>query len=81
MESVPYKLSEGKYLENSGKVLPWFESFHQITKMGGKPLPEKGKTSQLFWEQETIFDDLVVSIQAMQQGNGIFFCIPKFKFK
>lgn len=77
MESVPYKLSEGLYLEGSGQVLPWFKSLHQITIMGGKPLPEKGKTSQLFWEQETIFDDLVVSIQAMQQGNGIFFLQPK----
>ena len=79
MESVPYKLSEGLYLEGSGKVLPWFKSLHQITKMGGKPLPEKGKTNQLFWEQETVFDDLVVSIQAMQQGNGIFFLHPKIQ--
>jgi len=79
MKPVPYKLSEGLYLESSGKILPWYKSLHQITKMGGKPLPEKGKTNQLFWKQETIFGGMNVSIQAMQQGNGIFFLSPKNK--
>lgn len=74
MNSVPYGLSKGLLLEESGELLPWFNSLHQITKKGGKPLPAKGRTSQLFWESETVFGGLRVSVQAIQRGSsGIFF--------
>jgi hypothetical protein len=73
MDNIPYQLSEGLFLEASGKLLPWFKSLHQITKKGGKPLPEKGKTSQLFWKNDVVFDSLEVSVSAVQQGEGMFF--------
>ena len=73
MDNIPYQLSEGLFLEASGKLLPWFKSLHQITKKGGKPLPKKGKASQLFWEKDVIFDGLEVSVRAMQRGEGMFF--------
>ncbi len=37
-------------------------------------MPTKGRTSQLFWESETVLGGLRVSVQAMQRGSsGIFF--------
>ena len=73
MKNIPYQLSEGLFLEASGKLLPWFKSLHQITKKGGKPLPEKGKTSQLFWKNDVVFDGLEVSVRAIQRDEGMFF--------
>ena len=69
---APYRLSEGLYLEKSGVLLPWFQSLHQITKIGGKPLPMKGKVTQLFWESESVLEGLEVDIQAMSYGSGLF---------
>lgn len=40
---------------------------------GGKPLPEKGKRTQLFWEADAVFDGMNVSVRAMDRGLGIFF--------
>lgn len=81
MNNPPYRLSEGLFLEGSGKLLPWYESLHQITKMGGKPFPEKGKATHLVWESDSIFGGLNVSIQANQQGKGIFFIDIKHENK
>ena len=73
MDEPPYRLSEGLVLEDSGSLLPWFSSLEQITGKGGKPLPEKGKRTRLFWEAEAVFGGMKVSIQAMERGLGIFF--------
>lgn len=77
MSGAPYNLSDGLRLEKAGVLLPWFGSLHQITKLGGKPLPEKGKVTQLFWEDEAVLGGLHVSVLAMSQGSGIFFLTPK----
>jgi hypothetical protein len=77
MQDVPYQLEEGLFLENSEILLPWFRSLNQISKRGGKPLPEKGKTTQLFWESENVFGGICASILAMEKGCGIFFLSPK----
>lgn len=77
MLGAPYNLSKGLCLEKSGTLLPWFQSLHQITKLGGKPLPEKGKVTQLFWEEETVLGGLHVSVLAMPHGSGIFYLTPK----
>jgi len=73
MSYAPYRLSEGLVLEESENLLPWFRSLEEITRKGGKPHPEKGKRTQLYWEAETVFGGIKVSIQAMERGLGIFF--------
>ena len=52
-------------------------SLHQITKLGGKPLPKKGKVTQLFWDSETVLGGLQVAVQAMAYGTGIFYLTSK----
>jgi len=73
MNYAPYRLSEGLVLEESGSLLPWFRSLEQLAGKGGKPLPEKGKHTQLFWETDAVFGGMNVSVQAMERGLGIFF--------
>jgi len=73
MQNVPYQLENGLFLEEAGVLLPWFKSLNQITKRGGKPLPIKGKTTQLYWESEKVFGGLNVAVQAMERGSGMFF--------
>ena len=80
MLDAPYNLTNGLCLEQSGALLPWFQSLHQITKLGGKPSPGKGRVTQLFWEQETVLGGLQVSILAMSRGSGIFFLTPIDRF-
>lgn len=77
MVDAPYNLSQGLSLEKSGALLPWFQSLHQITKLGGKPLPEKGQVTQLFWEDESVLGGLNASVLAMPKGSGIFFLTQK----
>jgi hypothetical protein len=73
MGNPPYRLSEGLFLEDKGKLLPWYKSLHQLAKKGGKSSPNKSKVTQIAWDSESILGGLKVSIQAYQQGNGIFF--------
>lgn len=73
MEDLPYRLNEGLQLEQSDQVVPWFKSLNQITKRGGKPSPEKGKTQMLVWPSETVFSDIPVYVKAMPRYSGMFF--------
>lgn len=73
MNSIPYQLSDGLFLESSNQLLPWYKNLFQITKKGGKPKHGNGKTTELFWESERVLGDLQVSITAMDRGLGIFF--------
>lgn len=72
MADLPFHVSDGLFLEQSGILLPWFKRLHEITKKGGKPLPEKGRTTQLFWASESVFGGLQVSVQALPYGSGLF---------
>ena len=73
MNKIPYHLSEGLFLETSGKLLPWYKSLHQLAKKGGKPRHSNGRTSALYWDNEIIFGGLNASIKAMESGEGLFF--------
>jgi hypothetical protein len=72
MENLPYRLNEGLKLEQSDQIVPWFKSLNQITKRGGKPSPDKGKTQMLVWPSETVFNDISVFVKAMPRNSGIF---------
>lgn len=72
MSEAPYKLSEGLWLEKAGLLIPWFSSLGEINGLGGSRLPEKGKASQLFWDNESVLSGLAVAIQAFPRGAGTF---------
>ena len=78
MQNIPYRLSEGLFLEDSGTLLPWFKSLHQITKKGGKPLVQNKRISKIHWECDSIFDGIESAIEAHESGNGIFFLSIKY---
>ncbi len=67
MGSVPYGLSEGLFLEDSLKLIPWFNNFRQIQSFWRCLLP---KPAYLYWDSESIFGGLKVSVTAYE--NGLF---------
>ena len=81
MNNIPYQLRDGLYLENTNKLLPWYKSLYQITKNGGQPKHGGGRTVELYWKNEKIFNGMQVSIKAVERDLGLFFIDIKHKKK
>ncbi len=69
---IPFRLSEGLYLEESDQLLPWVPSLHQLTKRGGSPTMVKGGISKIDWKPEIVFGGLKVEIQARMHEYPFF---------
>jgi hypothetical protein len=74
MTNIPFQLSEGLFLHKSQKLIPWYESPSELSEI-------EGYAGQSCWENEIVFEDLKVSVQAMEAGNGMFFLIVTGKNK
>lgn len=72
--NLPYKLNEGIYFEDSGKILIWGEKLSKIKTIDNPEILAEGKV--LKWENKTCFGglklNLTLRIDKYQNSNGVF---------
>ncbi len=55
MSNLPYKLSEGIFLENTGVLIPWNASLMDLKKIGKPKIQKDADSLTLYWQKEHLW--------------------------
>ena len=76
---VPYKLKQGILLSELGIVIPWRNSKNNFHTLANVSINEMKSVTFYSWNNQLIFDDLLVNIQARSDSMNIFTIFPIFE--